>query len=271
MFNDSYDQVILPYKTREATHKLHDKFSKWFYDGDIHVYNPFLDEGIIYQYLHSDKYWSKKIQWEHMGDGHYLLTCAVSGENNEPLQLVLYQEGFPLKELDTLTCSYWTMEYDMNTRVISNYEMTLSYDEKKVPKRLYEQSDIHKNAIQELILNNDFDKSCVDIFTFVLWCALQIPEKFEHDPDKDTRRSKRQIKDTKNHHGRVDRAIPLIRKSYNVCCTLSDVKRIRRAEPDHKVHVRGHWRRYKNGSVIWIEPFTKYNDKPDIHINKYNV
>lgn len=33
-------------------------------------------------------------------------------------------------------------------------------------------------------------------------------------------------------------------------------------EPDHQVRVRGHYRHYKNGKVVWIKSFSKYNDKP---------
>ncbi len=39
--------------------------------------------------------------------------------------------------------------------------------------------------------------------------------------------------------------------------------------PDTEVHVRGHWRTYKNGKRIWIEPFDKYKGGKKKERNNY--
>lgn len=60
--------------------------------------------------------------------------------------------------------------------------------------------------------------------------------------------------------------LPLIRKAYVIeefdgkTLRLPGQKR-KYTEPEHEVNVRGFWRHYKSGKVVWIKPFSKYKEK----------
>lgn len=49
----------------------------------------------------------------------------------------------------------------------------------------------------------------------------------------------------------------------------SDAEKRAYTKPDTEVHVRGHWRTYKNGKRVWIEPFDKYKGKKKKDPNNY--
>lgn len=40
-------------------------------------------------------------------------------------------------------------------------------------------------------------------------------------------------------------------------------------QPDHEVKCKGTYRHYKNGKVIWVEPFSRYKDKAKNDADKY--
>lgn len=49
----------------------------------------------------------------------------------------------------------------------------------------------------------------------------------------------------------------------------SDAEKRAYTKPDTEVHVRGHWRTYKSGKRVWIEPFDKYKGKKKKDRNNY--
>lgn len=49
----------------------------------------------------------------------------------------------------------------------------------------------------------------------------------------------------------------------------SDAEKRAYTKPDTEVHVRGHWRTYKSGKRVWIEPFDKYKGKKKKDRNDY--
>lgn len=49
----------------------------------------------------------------------------------------------------------------------------------------------------------------------------------------------------------------------------SNAKKRAYTKPNNEVHVRGHWRTYKNGKRVWIEPFDKYKGKGKKGNNNY--
>lgn len=42
-------------------------------------------------------------------------------------------------------------------------------------------------------------------------------------------------------------------------------------KPEYAVSVRGHWRNYKSGKKVWIEPHYNYKDKPKKEENVYRI
>lgn len=51
--------------------------------------------------------------------------------------------------------------------------------------------------------------------------------------------------------------------------TGADAEKRAYTKPDTEVHVRGHWRTYKSGKRVWIEPFDKYKGKKKKDRNDY--
>lgn len=51
--------------------------------------------------------------------------------------------------------------------------------------------------------------------------------------------------------------------------TGADAEKRAYTKPNTEVHVRGHWRTYKSGKRIWIEPFDKYKGKKKKDRNDY--
>ena len=267
-FNESYDVVILPHKHKDMISKLYDEFSREFYDVGVNLI-PFEDEGIIYDYNNFDDIASRVVQWEKLDDDSLLITCTVQSVLHELPTITLYEgTGFPVISHKISIPRFW-FKFRLSDRCIYDLKAELSSDEHDIAKILT--SDVMRDILDKCIYENKLELECVNILMFVFWYANRIPERIEHDSSKDSHRSKREIKEIKNHHGKINRRIPLVKKVFVLKCDKSDIQKIKRSAPDHMVHVRGHYRRYKNGKTIYINPFTKYNDKPDTHSKTYVV
>lgn len=72
----------------------------------------------------------------------------------------------------------------------------------------------------------------------------------------------------KNRKRSARRRQPLIRRIYTVtdfdAAALPKAKR-GYTKPDHEVNVRGHYRRYKSGKVVWVQPAVRYKGKAAHH------
>lgn len=279
MFNDSYDTVILPYNHRHQIEKLYNEvFNAEFLDLDLkETCRPFQSEGIIYQFNHNKHDWSKKIQWECMSDTKMLVTCSVRSEYLEYPSITLYEQHspdepiFPMKSHKISISEFW-FTFDLSDRSMTDFQAQLDLNgESREFTKSYLTSSVMRDIMDKCIYDNKFEIECINVLMFVFWYSNRLPECVEHDNSRDQHRSKREIKEIKNHHGKVDRNIPLVRRTFVVRCNTSDAQKIRRSEPDHKVYVRGHYRRYKDGKQIYIKPFTKYNDKPDTHNKTYII
>lgn len=269
-FNDSYDRVIIPYDHKDMVVKLYDQFSTEFYGGNTDV-NPFQDEGVIWDYNRKKDTPNRVVQWERLDDDNLLVTCSVWSKDDEYPSITLYEGiDFPVVSHKIEVPRFW-FKFRLSDRCISDLQAYLASEEPKdVVARILTPS-VQRDILNKVIYENKFELECVNVLMFVFWYANRAPERVEHDASKDEHRSKREIKEIKNHHGNINRSIPLVKKVFVIKCEKSDLQKIKRSAPDHMVHVRGHYRRYKNGKTIYINPFTKYNDKPDTHSKTYVV
>lgn len=269
-FNTAYDKVIIPYDHIDTILKLHKQFTEEYYSSAMHII-PFQDEGIILDYNHSSDMPGRVVQWERIDDDLLSITCSVMSPDNEYPEITLYEgTGFPVVGHKVEVPTFW-FKFKLSTRMISELQCYIASEE---PRHVIESiltPDVQRAVLNKCIYENEIDLDCVGLAMFVFWYASRSPERIEHDASKDEHRSKREIKEIKNHHGNINRKIPLVKKVFTLQCTKSDIAKIKRTAPDHKVHVRGHYRRYKNGRTIYINPFTKYNDKPDTHSKTYVV
>lgn len=269
-FNAAYDKVIIPYDHIDTTVKLHKQFTEEYESSTMHIV-PFQDEGIILDYNHPSDMPGRVVQWERISDDMLAMTCSVMSPNNEYPAITLYEgTGFPVVSHKVEVPTFW-FKFKLSTRMISDLQAYIASEE---PKHVIEDiltPNVQRDVLNKCIYENKFELECVGIAMFVFWYASRSPERIEHDVSKDSHRSKREIKDIKNHHGKINRKVPLVKKVYTLACTKSDLAKIKRTAPDHMVHVRGHYRRYKNGKTVYINPFTKYNDKPDTHSKTYVV
>lgn len=270
IFNDAYDRVIIPYDHKDTIVKLYDQFSTEFYDGNKTV-TPFQDEGVIWDYNMKKATPNRVVQWERLDDDNLLVTCSVWSQGDEYPSITLYEgTDFPVVSHKIEVPRFW-FKFRLSDRCIYDTAAYLASEEPKDVISKILTCGVQKDVIEKAIYENKFELECVNILMFVFWYANRAPERIEHDSSKDSRRSKREIKEIKNHHGKINRSIPLVKKVFVLKCDKSDIQKIKRSAPDHMVHVRGHYRRYKNGRTIYINPFTKYNDKPDTHSKTYVV
>lgn len=269
-FNTAYDKVIIPYDHIDTILKLHKQFTEEYESSTMHII-PFQDEGIILDYNHSSDTPGRVVQWERIDDDLLSITCSVMSPDNEYPAITLYEgTGFPVVGHKVEVPTFW-FNFKLSTRMISDLQCYIASEE---PRDVIENiltPNVQRDVVNGCIYENKFELDCVGLVMFVFWYASRSPERIEHDASKDSQRSKREIKEIKNHHGKINRKIPLVKKVFTLKCTKSDIAKIKRTSPDHKVHVRGHYRRYKNGRTIYINPFTKYNDKPDTHSKTYVV
>lgn len=269
-FNDAYDRVVIPYDHKDLVVKLYDQFSAEFYDGNMTA-TPFQDEGVIWDYNIKKDTPNRVVQWERLDDDNLLVTCSVWSEDDEYPSITLYEgTDFPIVSHKIEVPRFW-FKFRLSDRCISDLQAYLASEEPADVIKNILTPRVQRDVMQKSIYENKFELECVNILMFVFWYANRAPERVEHDASKDEHRSKREIKEIKNHHGRINRSVPLVKKVFVLKCTESDIQKIKRSAPDHKVHVRGHYRRYKNGRIIYINPFTKYNDKPDTHSKTYIV
>ena len=267
MFNDSYDKVILPYSHIDSIMKLYQEFCNDFYNTSINI-TPFQDEGILYRYMYDDKHWNNKVQWEKLDEHRLLVTCSCKSENQEYPSIQLYEQGtFPIVSHKIHIPEFWFI-FDVLDRSMIEFKAKIDVENENASQvSKYLTSEVMEQIMQKCIYDNKFHVECVNLIMFVFWYANTVPEKIQSEDDG--RRSKRQVKDIKNHHGKINRYIPLVRKRFIIKCSSNDS--VSKTEPDHKVYVRGHYRHYRNGKTVYIKPFTKYNDKPDTHHKTYIV
>lgn len=79
---------------------------------------------------------------------------------------------------------------------------------------------------------------------------------------------KRKGKRTKTRHNNVI-SIGGIRKIYESRPKPAEPRGY--TKPEYAVSVRGHWRNYKSGKKVWIEPHYNYKDKPKKEGNVYRI
>lgn len=269
-FNDAYDRVVIPYDHKDLVVNLYDQFSKEFYDGNMTA-TPFQDEGVVLGYNTKKDTPNRVVQWERLDDDNLLITCSVRSEDDECPSITLYEgTDFPVVSHKIEVPRFW-FKFRLSDRCISHLQAYLASEEPADVIKNILTPEVQRDVLEKAIYENKFELQCVNILMFVFWYANRAPERIEHDSSKDSHRSKREIKEIKNHHGKINRSIPLVKKVFVLKCDESDIQKIKRSAPDHMVHVRGHYRRYKNGRIIYINPFTKYNDKPDTHSKTYVV
>ncbi len=142
-----------------------------------------------------------------------------------------------------------TFDYDPEIWTISNYRLAahLSKERKELLKTM-------------LILDHTDKKEALKYHALMLFMAYYKEVITVKEIRTRTKREAKSIRKDKK------RPLSLVRKIYeiesfdtNKSC-FQETKR-KYTEPEHEVKVRGFYRHYKSGKVIWVAPFSKYKGK----------
>ena len=142
-----------------------------------------------------------------------------------------------------------TFDYDPNTWIANNYRIAPN-----LPKE-------RRDLLRMVMMADKTDmKEALKYHTLMLFMAYYREVVTVEDKGVRSRHEAKKIQRDKT------KPLPLIRKQYVI--EEFDEKKLRLpgqkrkyTEPEHEVKVRGFYRHYKSGKVVWIEPFSKYKEK----------
>ena len=262
MFNESYDRIII-------RHKDFDRFCDEIYPHSsdmLTTYSTtefFSDTGIIEIHEYSDDFISMRIQFERKDDRRLRLQVTFVDKDNRFPHMV-----FPV--VGDVGLSRLEFTYDMRSHRIydKDIEMDFKSEDKLYPT--YVLQHLVDTLDKTFILKYDQDKRVACIVLSIIWYASQSPKTVveSHHRHHINRRGVKNKSD-------MQRFIPLVKNIYifdlDKNTNISSKVDHHWTPPSYMVHVKGHYRHLKNGKVIWINPFTKYRDKPDTHVKTYKL
>ena len=140
-------------------------------------------------------------------------------------------------------------------------EAALDYSKHIRNLKFFSQNTDNVKKLREIVKIDNTTGKLVFKWFCVMGFMLFNEEIVEVDHSQDKTRTRRVARAM----GIRNQPLSLVRKTY-VVKNFDPKKKIKGAPrgwtaPDHEVGVRGHYRHYKNGKVIWISEFSKFKEK----------
>ena len=168
-------------------------------------------------------------------------------------------------EVDLFKCVDFTAKVWMRNEMIFEHSFSYSYATNHAIDKKIECKPQIKRTFDVSVLKQ-MRKSITFTFMSVMsYINNSEREIVEESTKKEVEVVRRKGKKPKRKYNSVI-SVGGIRKIYENRVRTGDVRKYKK--PEFAVHVRGHYRHYKSGKVVWISPHEKYKDKKKKNIEK---
>lgn len=200
-----------------------------------------------------DWYWKNR-DWLNKEEFHAPMDAGVIELQEEEIEMTFETKGgiveiaiYPAAKPNLPAVV--TFDYDPKTWIANNYRIA-----PHLPKE-------RRDMLRMVMLSDKTDmKEALKYHTLMLFMTYYREIVTVEDKGSRTKHEARKLRKDRT------KPLPLIRKQYVIeefdgkTLRLPGQKR-KYTEPEHEVKVRGFYRHYKSGKVVWIEPFSKYKEK----------